>query len=213
MSLLRSHLANASCDTVSVHRDLLPSSAYDLRRMLLGVPEGSTEIASGSALPLESCMDYMGGIDFRKGCYVGQELTVRTYHTGQTRKRIMPIRLLSAGTPARDEESLPSWPANGDRPAAGMAIEYVPPQDAPSQKRRPAVRLLSVHPEYAVGLGLMRLEHVDRVWGLRPWSMSGPVAALDGDQAGSLEVKEASGWKVWAGKGRGWYEPATSHED
>ena len=32
-------------------------------------------------------------VDFRKGCYVGQELTVRTYHTGQLRKRILPVVL------------------------------------------------------------------------------------------------------------------------
>lgn len=38
-------------------------------------------------------MDYMGGIDFRKGCYVGQELTIRTRHTGVVRKRILPVRL------------------------------------------------------------------------------------------------------------------------
>lgn len=30
-------------------------------------------------------------VDFRKGCYVGQELTVRTYHTGVVRKRILPV--------------------------------------------------------------------------------------------------------------------------
>ena len=33
----------------------------------------------------------MGGIDFRKGCYVGQELTIRTKHRGVVRKRILPV--------------------------------------------------------------------------------------------------------------------------
>jgi folate-binding Fe-S cluster repair protein YgfZ len=32
-------------------------------------------------------------VDFRKGCYVGQELTVRTYHTGTVRKRILPVMI------------------------------------------------------------------------------------------------------------------------
>lgn len=32
-------------------------------------------------------------VDFRKGCYVGQELTVRTYHTGVVRKRIFPVEI------------------------------------------------------------------------------------------------------------------------
>lgn len=55
---------------------------YEIRRILNGVPQGHDEIISGEALPQESNIDYMGGIDFRKGCYVGQELTIRTHHTG-----------------------------------------------------------------------------------------------------------------------------------
>jgi hypothetical protein len=37
-------------------------------------------------------------VDFRKGCYVGQELTVRTYHTGVVRKRILPIFIEAPGS-------------------------------------------------------------------------------------------------------------------
>ncbi|KAL9028974.1 MAG: hypothetical protein Q9196_002734 [Gyalolechia fulgens] len=66
---------------------------YDMRRILNGVPQGHDEIISGEALPQESNIDYMGGIDFRKGCYVGQELTIRTHHTGVVRKRILPVQL------------------------------------------------------------------------------------------------------------------------
>lgn len=36
-------------------------------------------------------------VDFRKGCYVGQELTIRTYHTGVVRKRIVPIQIYKDG--------------------------------------------------------------------------------------------------------------------
>ena len=66
---------------------------YDVHRILLGVAEGQAEILPETALPLESNMDYMGGIDFHKGCYVGQELTIRTRHTGVVRKRILPVML------------------------------------------------------------------------------------------------------------------------
>lgn len=69
--------------------------SYHIRRILHGVAEGQAEIVRETALPLESNMDYMGGIDFRKGCYVGQELTIRTRHTGVVRKRILPVRLSS----------------------------------------------------------------------------------------------------------------------
>ena len=37
-------------------------------------------------------------VEFRKGCYVGQELTVRTYHTGVIRKRILPVVIHRPGT-------------------------------------------------------------------------------------------------------------------
>ncbi|KAL8900101.1 MAG: hypothetical protein Q9207_005850 [Kuettlingeria erythrocarpa] len=69
------------------------TETYDVRRMLHGVPQGHSEIISGEALPQESNIDYMGGIDFRKGCYVGQELTIRTHHTGVVRKRILPVQV------------------------------------------------------------------------------------------------------------------------
>lgn len=36
----------------------------------------------------------MRAISFTKGCYVGQELTARTYHTGVIRKRLTPVKLI-----------------------------------------------------------------------------------------------------------------------
>ena len=73
--------------------DVASLEAYTVRRMLQGVAEGAAEIVPETALPQESGIDYMGGVDFRKGCYVGQELTIRTHHTGVVRKRIMPLQL------------------------------------------------------------------------------------------------------------------------
>ncbi|KAI9890566.1 MAG: ccr4 associated factor [Vezdaea aestivalis] len=71
--------------------------SYELHRMLTGLAEGG-ELIQGEALPQESNLDALGAIDFRKGCYVGQELTIRTHHTGVVRKRILPVYL------ARTEE-------------------------------------------------------------------------------------------------------------
>nr|CAG8630260.1 14570_t:CDS:2 [Entrophospora candida] len=75
----------------------LPSIEYTIRRILHGIPEGIDDFETGTSLPLQSNFDYMGGIDFHKGCYIGQELTFRTYHTGVTRKRIIPIQLYREG--------------------------------------------------------------------------------------------------------------------
>jgi len=68
-------------------------SAYDDVRYWLGVAEGPSEIPSGKCFPLEYNADYMHGVSFHKGCYVGQELTARTHHTGVVRKRVMPLVL------------------------------------------------------------------------------------------------------------------------
>ena len=70
-----------------------PLSAYTVRRYLKGVAEGQTEIPREESLPMNCNIDLMGGIDFKKGCYVGQELTIRTHHTGVVRRRILPVQL------------------------------------------------------------------------------------------------------------------------
>ncbi|KAI0995478.1 hypothetical protein K3495_g12701 [Podosphaera aphanis] len=75
-------------DMEEIHHD-----CYRLRRYLKGVPEGQDELIPEQAFPQESNIDLMGGIDYRKGCYVGQELTIRTHHTGVIRKRILPLQL------------------------------------------------------------------------------------------------------------------------
>ena len=72
---------------------------YEIHRMLNGVAEGPREIVPGSSLPQESNFDLFGGIDFRKGCYLGQELTIRTRHTGVVRKRILPVQLYEVNNP------------------------------------------------------------------------------------------------------------------
>jgi len=75
------------------------------------VPEGQDELIRESALPQESNIDFMGGIDYRKGCYVGQELTIRTHHTGVVRKRVLPVMLYGL------DESMPG------------SLEYLPEKD------------------------------------------------------------------------------------
>ncbi|CAG8811367.1 20922_t:CDS:2, partial [Gigaspora margarita] len=68
----------------------LPSEEYKIRRILYGIT-----LLPGSSLLLQSNFDYMRGkVDWHKGCYIGQELTFRTYHVGVTRKRIMPVQLV-----------------------------------------------------------------------------------------------------------------------
>jgi len=62
---------------------------YHARRIALGVPEGGRDYAFGDAFPHEALMDQFGGVDFKKGCYVGQEVVSRMQHRGTARTRIL----------------------------------------------------------------------------------------------------------------------------
>lgn len=77
-------------DTVIKHTD----EDYHNLRYKLGVSEGADDLFPGTAFPLESNCDYLHGISFHKGCYIGQELTARIHHTGVVRKRLMPLQFL-----------------------------------------------------------------------------------------------------------------------
>ncbi|EAR89419.2 glycine cleavage T-protein (macronuclear) [Tetrahymena thermophila SB210] len=63
---------------------------YDAQRLVLGIAQGS-EVAD--RLPFTVNLDFLNGVSFTKGCYVGQELTARTYHTGIVRRRVVPFVL------------------------------------------------------------------------------------------------------------------------
>lgn len=69
--------------------------SYRKLRYQLGICEGLDEVQSGKVTPLEFNLDYMHGVSFHKGCYLGQELTARTHHTGVIRKRVVPLSLSS----------------------------------------------------------------------------------------------------------------------
>lgn len=64
---------------------------YHAFRIGLGVPEGGRDYAFGDAFPHEALFDQLNGVDFNKGCFVGQEVVSRMEHRGTTRKRIVPV--------------------------------------------------------------------------------------------------------------------------
>lgn len=87
---------------------------YHRHRYAIGLPEGVKDLPPGVALPLESNLVYMQGISFSKGCYIGQELTARTHHTGVVRKRLMPVRL---STPIQDLQDGAALQTEAGKPA------------------------------------------------------------------------------------------------
>jgi folate-binding protein YgfZ len=67
-----------------------PAEAYHIHRISLGVPEGGRDFLFGDVFPHEALMDQLHGVDFDKGCYVGQEVVSRMQHRGTARTRIVP---------------------------------------------------------------------------------------------------------------------------
>jgi hypothetical protein len=78
--------------------------AYDRLRASLGVPDGSRDLPVEKALLLENGFDELNGVDWKKGCYVGQEVTARMKYRALVRKRLLPVRI------------------EGEAPAPGTAI-------------------------------------------------------------------------------------------
>ena len=74
-------------------------AAYERLRLTLGVPDGSRDLVVEKATLLESGFEELNGVDFAKGCFVGQELTARMKYRGLVRKRLMPVTFTGAPPP------------------------------------------------------------------------------------------------------------------
>ncbi len=71
----------------------LPASLsdYEAMRIAAAVPEGGKDYVYGDAFPHEACFDLLGGVNFKKGCYVGQEVVSRMQHRGTARTRVLAV--------------------------------------------------------------------------------------------------------------------------
>jgi folate-binding protein YgfZ len=131
------------------------ANEYAIKRYLAGVPEGKDDLFVEKSLPLESNFDHMQGIDFRKGCYLGQELTIRTFHTGVTRKRILPVQLFEGDVEhkfERVDDSVVDRESRLEMPGSQSEIR--------NEKGKVVGRFGSgVH---NIGLALLRLEVVSK---------------------------------------------------
>ncbi len=80
---------------------------YEAHRIALGVPAGGADFAYGDAFPHDVAMDHLNGVDFRKGCFIGQEVVSRMQHRGTARRRPVIVRGagLAAGMPITSGET------------------------------------------------------------------------------------------------------------
>lgn len=87
--VLPPHLASKAA--ADLKAELVNASEYDAHRIALGIPRGGLDFAYGDTFPHEADMDQLGGVDFEKGCYVGQEVVSRVEHRASARNRIVPV--------------------------------------------------------------------------------------------------------------------------
>jgi folate-binding protein YgfZ len=81
---------------------------YEALRIDAVAPKGGVDFAYGDAFPHDANFDLLHGVDFAKGCYVGQEVVSRMKHRGTGRKRVARVKLAAdpppPGTPVLDGE-------------------------------------------------------------------------------------------------------------
>lgn len=86
-------LSAKSFDIDSLCADARSDTDYQSHRMALGLPEAPTDLIADKSILLESGFDELNGVDWKKGCYMGQELTARTKYRGLIKKRLVPVRM------------------------------------------------------------------------------------------------------------------------
>jgi tRNA-modifying protein YgfZ len=104
--MLPPHLAGDAAADVGA--ELREPATYEAHRIALGIPRGGLDFSYGDAFPHETDMDQLGGVDFDKGCFVGQEVVSRIEHRGNARTRVVPVAFdgfaPEAGTPVNAGE-------------------------------------------------------------------------------------------------------------
>lgn len=152
--MLPPHLAKAAATEVGA--ELVDASAYEAHRITLGVPRGGLDFIYGDAFPHETDMDQLAGVDFDKGCYVGQEVVSRMEHRGTARNRVVPVTAAGfapdAGIPvmAGEKQVGTTGSAAGERGLALLRLDRVADAMAAGQALTAGGVMLSVHrPDWA----------------------------------------------------------------
>ncbi|MBL8660510.1 MAG: folate-binding protein YgfZ [Rhodospirillales bacterium] len=113
-----------------------PASAYDRHRIALGLADGSRDLEVERSILLECGFDELHGVDWDKGCFLGQELTARTKYRALIRKRLIPLSvegpLPPPGTPVlRDGSEVGEIRSGiGDLALAMLRLEALSEVDA-----------------------------------------------------------------------------------
>lgn len=127
------------------------AAAYEEHRIALGVPDGVRDIEVDKGLLLENHFEALHGVDFKKGCYIGQELTARTKYRGLLKKQLYKVEgnavLPAAGTPitANGQEVGQLRSSSGSSGLALLRLDAVASQELDTA----GIALKAVRPDYA----------------------------------------------------------------
>ncbi|MEE9314916.1 MAG: folate-binding protein YgfZ [Rhizobiaceae bacterium] len=99
-SLLGTRIYSANQTTTATEED------WQTMRIAVGMPHSGLDFELGSTFPHEVLMDQFGGVDFTKGCYVGQEVVSRMHHRGTTRSRVVCVEGTGGSLPIAGTELL-----------------------------------------------------------------------------------------------------------
>ncbi|MEA2862525.1 MAG: tRNA-modifying protein YgfZ [Bradyrhizobium sp.] len=135
--------------------ELVDSEAYDAHRIAAGIPRGGLDFMYGDAFPHETNMDRLHGVDFDKGCYVGQEVVSRMQHRGTARTRT--LRVMLDGPPPEPGAAILA----GDKPVGTMGSTAGPHGLALIRIDRAADALQAGVPLTAGGLAIRLVEPGD----------------------------------------------------
>ncbi|MEZ5786659.1 MAG: folate-binding protein [Xanthobacteraceae bacterium] len=140
--------------------DLVEATAYDAQRIGLGIPDGGRDFSYGDAFPHEADMDQLNGVDFSKGCFVGQEVVSRMQHRGTARSRVVPVSVDGAAPQ-------PGAPVDAGKKTVGAM------GSAADGRGLALLRLDRVRDALAAGMpltaGEARLHLVKPPWATFPW--------------------------------------------
>jgi len=132
------------------------AAAYDRLRLLAGVPDGSRDLPVEKAILLEAGFDELNGVDWEKGCYIGQELTARTKYRALIKKRLLPVRvegpLPEPGTPIMlgEHEAGEIRSGNGDVALALLRLEALEEAaNTGAMLTAGSARLVAIKPDWA----------------------------------------------------------------
>lgn len=98
---------------------------YDLHRLKLAVPESDADLIANDTYILEAGFERMNGVDFKKGCYVGQEIVARMKHKTELRKGYALVSLsdsVSQGETIKTDQNKPAGVIFSNRDGLGLAL-------------------------------------------------------------------------------------------